>query len=342
MNRIAIVILNWNGKELLEKFLPSVATHSNREWADVIIADNASTDDSKSFLKENYPDLQLIQLDQNYGFAEGYNRALAQLPHSYFVLLNSDVEVTENWLDSIYTQFEKYKDIAAAMPKIKAYHKKTDFEYAGAAGGFIDYLGYPFCRGRILDSIEKDTGQYDKNIDIFWASGAAMFVRAEVYKQAGGLDSDFFAHMEEIDLCWRIKNLGYRIICDTNSTVFHVGGATLPNHSSRKLFLNFRNNLLMLYKNLPSHKLLFTFLARMILDGVAAFKFLLSGEVSNFTAVFKAHMSFYSLLKKYNLKRKQSLRLVSKEHHPEIYQNSLIIDYYLKSKKVFSDLNFKH
>ena len=342
MNRIAIVILNWNGKELLKKFLPSVTTHSNREWADVIIADNASTDHSISFLKDNYPNLQRIQLDKNYGFAEGYNRALAQLPHSYFVLLNSDVEVTENWLDSIYTQFEKYKDIAAAMPKIKAYHKKTDFEYAGATGGFIDYLGYPFCRGRILDSIEKDTGQYDKNIDIFWASGAAMFVRAEVYKQAGGLDSDFFAHMEEIDLCWRIKNLGYRIICDTNSTVFHVGGATLPNHSSRKLFLNFRNNLLMLYKNLPSHKLLFTFLARMILDGVAAFKFLLSGEVSNFTAVFKAHMSFYSLLKKYNLKRKQSLRLVSKEHHPEIYQNSLIIDYYLKSKKVFSDLNFKH
>ena len=342
MNRIAIVILNWNGKELLKKFLPSVTTHSNREWADVIIADNASTDHSISFLKDNYPNLQRIQLDKNYGFAEGYNRALAQLPHSYFVLLNSDVEVTENWLDSIYTQFEKYKDIAAAMPKIKAYHKKTDFEYAGAAGGFIDYLGYPFCRGRILDSIEKDKGQYDKTIDIFWASGAAMFVRAEVYKQAGGLDSDFFAHMEEIDLCWRIKNLGYRIICDTNSTVFHVGGATLPNHSSHKLFLNFRNNLLMLYKNLPSHKLLFTFLARMILDGVAAFKFLLSGEVSNFTAVFKAHMSFYSLLKKYNLKRKQSLRLVSKEHHPEIYQNSLIIDYYLKSKKVFSDLNFKH
>jgi len=340
MNRIAIVILNWNGKELLKKFLPSVTTHSNREWADVIIADNASTDHSISFLKDNYPNLQRIQLDKNYGFAEGYNRALAQLPHSYFVLLNSDVEVTENWLDSIYTQFEKYKDIAAAMPKIKAYHKKTDFEYAGAVGGFIDYLGYPFCRGRILDSIEKDTGQYDKNIDIFWASGAAMFVRAEVYKQAGGLDSDFFAHMEEIDLCWRIKNLGYRIICDTNSTVFHVGGATLPNHSSRKLFLNFRNNLLMLYKNLPSHKLLFTFLARMILDGVAAFKFLLSGEVSNFTAVFKAHISFYSMLKKYNLKRKQSLRLVSKEHHPEIYQNSLIIDYYLKSKKVFSDLNF--
>ena len=340
MNRIAIVILNWNGKELLEKFLPSVVSFSKKEWADVIIADNDSSDDSISFLKENYSDLQRVQLDKNYGFAEGYNRALAQLPHSYFVLLNSDVEVTEDWLDSIYTQFENNKDIAAAMPKIKAYHKKTNFEYAGAAGGFIDYLGYPFCRGRILDSIEKDNGQYNSNIDIFWASGAAMFVRSEVYKQAGGLDSDFFAHMEEIDLCWRIKNLGYRIICDTNSTVFHVGGATLPNHSSQKLFLNFRNNLLMLYKNLPSNKLLFTFLARMILDGVAAFKFLLSGEVSNFTAVFKAHISFYSMLKKYNLKRKQSLRLVSKEHHPEIYQNSLIIDYYLKSKKVFSDLNF--
>jgi len=340
MNRIAIVILNWNGKELLEKFLPSVVSFSKKEWADVIIADNDSSDDSISFLKENYSDLQRVQLDKNYGFAEGYNRALAQLPHSYFVLLNSDVEVTEDWLDSIYTQFENNKDIAAAMPKIKAYHKKTNFEYAGAAGGFIDYLGYPFCRGRILDSIEKDNGQYNSNIDIFWASGAAMFVRSEVYKQAGGLDSDFFAHMEEIDLCWRIKNLGYRIICDTNSTVFHVGGATLPNHSSQKLFLNFRNNLLMLYKNLPSNKLLFTFLARMILDGVAAFKFLLSGEVSNFVAVFKAHMSFYSMLKKYNQKRKQSMRLVSKKNHPEIYQNSLILDYYLKSKKTYSDLKF--
>ena len=342
MNKIAVVILNWNGKKLLEQFLPSVTQFSNREWAEVIVADNASTDDSISFLESEYPNLKTIILDKNYGFADGYNKALDQLDHDYFVLLNSDVEVSENWLDPIYELFEKEADIVAAQPKIKAFNNKSEFEYAGASGGYIDHLGYPFCRGRVFDTIEPDSGQYDQLADVMWASGAALFIRAKIYKELGGLDADFFAHMEEIDLCWRIKNLGYRIICDTNSTVFHVGGATLPNHSSRKLFLNFRNNLLMLYKNLPSHKLLFTFLARMILDGVAAFKFLLSGEVSNFTAVFKAHMSFYSLLKKYNLKRKQSLRLVSKEHHPEIYQNSLIIDYYLKSKKVFSDLNFKH
>ena len=340
MNRIAIVILNWNGKELLKKFLPSVTTHSNREWADVIIADNASTDHSISFLKDNYPNLQRIQLDKNYGFAEGYNRALAQLPHSYFVLLNSDVEVTENWLDSIYTQFEKYKDIAAAMPKIKAYHKKTDFEYAGAVGGFIDYLGYPFCRGRILDSIEKDTGQYDKNIDIFWASGAAMFVRAEVYKQAGGLDSDFFAHMEEIDLCWRIKNRGYRIVCHPDSTVYHVGGATLPNHSSRKLHLNFRNNLYMLYKNLPSEKLLTTLLLRMILDGVAGLKFLVSFEFDNFMAVIKAHYSFYSNLSLLREKRRVINPLSTTEFHNEIYKGSIIADYFIQNKKKFSDLTF--
>lgn len=340
MNRIGIVILNWNGKNLLEKFLPSVISYSKRDWAEVIVADNASSDDSIDFLEKNYPKISLIKLDRNYGFAEGYNRALAQLSHSYFVLLNSDVEVSENWLDSIYQQFESNSDIAAAQPKIKAYHKKTDFEYAGAAGGFIDYLAYPFCRGRIFDNIEEDQSQFDKNIDIFWASGAALFIRSKIYNDIGGLDSDFFAHMEEIDLCWRIKNQGHRIICDTNSTVYHVGGATLPNNSSRKLFLNFRNNLLMLYKNLPANNFISTLLVRMILDGVAALKFLLSGEFANFFAVFKAHLSFYLLLSKFRQKRKILVAKTTCKNHKEIYKKSIVIDYYLRKKKSFSSLNF--
>ncbi|NOU60281.1 glycosyltransferase family 2 protein [Marinifilum caeruleilacunae] len=340
MNRIGIVILNWNGKELLEKFLPSVIKHSKREWAEVIVADNASSDDSIAFLEQEYPGIRIIQLDINYGFAEGYNRALAQLDHEYFVLLNSDVEVSENWLDSIYQQFENHADIAAAQPKIKAYNHKSGFEYAGAAGGFIDYLGYPFCRGRILDEIEEDHGQYDQNMDVFWASGAALFIRSEIYKNIGGLDGDFFAHMEEIDLCWRIKNQGHRIICDPHSKVYHVGGATLPNHSSRKLFLNFRNNLLMLFKNLPGNVFISTFLFRMILDGVAAFKFLLGGEFANFAAVFKAHISFYSMIGKFRKKRKELLPLVSKSQHSEIYQKSMIFDYYFRKKKKFSELKF--
>lgn len=340
MNRIGIVILNWNGKELLEQFLPSVVAHSKREWADVIVADNASSDDSITFLAEQYPDLQIIQMDKNYGFADGYNKALQQLSHTYFVLLNSDVEVTQNWLDPIYHQFEKDPSIAVAQPKIKAYHNKTAFEYAGAAGGYIDYLGYPFCRGRILDVIETDTSQYNSEADIFWASGASLFIRAAVYKQTGGLDGDFFAHMEEIDLCWRIKNQAYRIIVEPKSTVYHVGGATLPNHSSRKLFLNFRNNLFMLHKNLPENKFYSILLQRMILDGVAAIKFLISGEFSNFGAVFKAHLSYYSMLSKMRQKRKKLVPLISNNNHKEIYQNSIIFDFYLRKKKYFSDITF--
>ncbi|MDQ1769579.1 glycosyltransferase [Labilibaculum sp. A4] len=340
MNRIGIVILNWNGKKLLETFLPSVVAHSKREWADVIIADNASSDDSIAFLKKEYPDIQVIQLDKNYGFADGYNKALEQLSHSYFVLLNSDVEVTENWLDPIYNHLEKDPSIAAAQPKIKAYHNKTEFEYAGASGGFIDYLGYPFCRGRILDQIESDRNQYNSELDIFWASGASLFIRADVYKKSGGLDGDFFAHMEEIDLCWRIKNQGYRIISEPKSTVYHVGGATLPNHSSKKLYLNFRNNLFMLHKNLPENKFCSILLKRMVLDGIAAMKFLLSGEFSNFGAVFKAHLSYYSMFSKMREKRTKMIPFVTKTDHKEMYKNSIIFDFYLRKKKHFSDITF--
>lgn len=340
MNRIGIVILNWNGKNLLEQFLPSVVAHSKREWADIIIADNASSDDSIPFLENNYPDLQIIKLDKNYGFADGYNKSLEQLSHTYFVLLNSDVEVTENWLDPIYHQFEKDPSIAAAQPKIKAFHNKTEFEYAGASGGFLDYLGYPFCRGRILDTIETDRKQYNSVTDVFWASGASLFIRSEIYNNVGGLDGDFFAHMEEIDLCWRIKNQGHRIIAEPKSTVYHVGGATLPNHSSRKLFLNFRNNLFMLHKNLPEKKFYTILLQRMIMDGVAALKFLVNGEFSNFSAVFKAHLSYYSMLSKMRQKRKKLVPLVSKINHKEIYKNSIVFDFYLRKRRYFSDITF--
>jgi hypothetical protein len=340
MNKIAVVILNWNGKNLLEQFLPSVTQFSNREWAEVIIADNASTDDSISFIKSEYPKLKTIILNKNYGFADGYNKALDQLDHDYFVLLNSDVEVSENWLDPIYELFEKEADIVAAQPKIKAFNNKSEFEYAGASGGYIDHLGYPFCRGRVFDTIEPDSGQYDQLTDVMWASGAALFIRSEVYKKLGGLDGDFFAHMEEIDLCWRIKNRGFRIVCHPKSVVYHVGGATLPNHSSRKLHLNFRNNLFMLYKNLPSEKLLTTLLLRMILDGVAGIKFLLSLEFDNFKALLKAHYSFYANLSKMRKKRRVLNPLVTKEFHNEIYNGSIIADYFIQSKKRFSDLTF--
>jgi len=340
MNKIAVVILNWNGKKLLEQFLPSVTKFSNREWADVVIADNDSTDDSIDFIKNEYPHLQTIILDQNYGFAEGYNKALAQLDHEYFVLLNSDVEVSENWLDPIYELFEKESDIVAAQPKIKAFNNKSEFEYAGASGGYIDHLGYPFCRGRVFDTIESDTGQYDRLADVMWASGAALFIRSDIYKKHGGLDGDFFAHMEEIDLCWRIKNRGYRIVCHPDSTVYHVGGATLPNHSSRKLHLNFRNNLYMLYKNLPSEKLLTTLLLRMILDGVAGLKFLVRFEFDNFMAVIKAHYSFYSNLSLLREKRRVINPLSTTEFHNEIYKGSIIADYFIQNKKKFSDLTF--
>ncbi len=339
MNQLAVVILNWNGEKLLERFLPSVTAYSQEPWAEVIVADNASTDNSIAFIEQNYPDIKIIALDKNYGFAEGYNRALAQLPHHYFVLLNSDVEVTKDWLKPIYQQMENDDAIGAVQPKIKAFHNKSAFEYAGAAGGFIDYLGYPFCRGRILDIIEDDNQQYDENIPVFWASGAAMFVRSDLYKQLGGLDADFFAHMEEIDFCWRINNSNFKVFCNTESTVFHMGGATLSNTSPRKLYLNFRNNLLMLYKNLPKNKLLFIIFIRMILDGAAALQFLLKGELSNFSAVFKAHVSFYKNIKLFRKKRKTIRQAVLNKQPLPIYKNSIIFDYFIRKKRKFSDLN---
>ena len=329
----AVVILNWNGKHMMEKFLPSVTANTSGD-AEVIIADNGSTDDSIEFLHTHYPNLRIIQLDQNYGFAEGYNRALAQIEADYYVLLNDDVEVTPHWVEPVIEQMQQNPLTAICQPKLLMYDQRDTFEYAGAAGGFIDRYGYPFCRGRLFDVVEKDHGQYDDPCEIFWASGAAMFVRADVWHQLGGLDGDFFAHMEEIDFCWRAKNKGYRVEYCPKSAIYHVGGGTLPKSNPRKTFLNFRNNLSMLYKNLPAGRRTRVLAFRLLLDYVAAFKFLLERKPKEFHAVFEAHREYR--------KRKPSLRQKRAAQQPHevscVYQGHILIDFYLRGKKRFSQL----
>lgn len=333
MKHTAVVILNWNGRSMLERFLPSVLEHSSAS-ATVIVADNGSTDDSLSFLSNHYPDLPVIRLDKNYGFAEGYNRALAQVEADYYVLLNSDVECTKGWIDPVIEMMERDPSIAVAQPKLLMYDQKDTFEYAGGAGGYIDAYGYPFCRGRLFGTLEKDHGQYDDEADVFWATGAAMFVRASVWKQLGGLDGDFFAHMEEIDFCWRTKNAGYRVCYCPHSKVYHVGGGTLPKSSPFKTRLNFRNNLSMLYKNLPDARLKRVLHRRMLLDGVAALKFLLQGHWGEFKAVRAAHKEFRSLCPR--LKEKRAA--LKQEAVAGVYQRLLLSDYYFRGHKTFSSL----
>ena len=340
MLKTAVVILNWNGKKYLEKFLPTLVKNTQQEETEIIIADNNSTDDSIEFLNEKYPDLRQIIFNKNHGFTGGYNKALEQIDADYFVLLNSDIEVSENWLKPLIELLDSDKNIAACQPKIRSYDRKEYFEYAGAAGGFIDKYGYPFCRGRILESIEKDNDQYNDQKDIFWATGACMVIRADLYKKVGGLDDDFFAHMEEIDLCWRLKDLGYRIIYSPESTVYHVGGGTLPNNSPFKLYLNYRNNLFLLYKNLPKGKLFPILFSRMILDGLSALIFLLKFSFKSFNAVFKAHIHFYKNLKKLRAKRKKLLSEKVVNHHSEIYSKSIVWNHFIKKKNTFTSLDF--
>lgn len=329
----AIVILNWNGKHMLERFLPSV-TDCCPSDAEVIIADNGSTDDSIAFLKEHYPNLRLILLDRNYGFAEGYNRAISQIDANYYVLLNDDVEVTPGWVETIEAQMEQDPQVAIAQPKLLMFDQKDTFEYAGAAGGFIDKHGYPFCRGRIFSTLEKDNGQYNDAREIFWASGAAMFVKAKVWHEMGGLDNDFFAHMEEIDFCWRCKNHGYKVVYCPDATVFHVGGGTLPKSSPFKTQLNFRNNLAMLYKNLPQERMHRVLFIRIILDWVAALSFLAKGNVDEFKAVFKAHKEYRAW--KPSLKKKREA--LAPHEVSCIYDGYLLVDYHLRHRKLFSQL----
>lgn len=338
--KVAVVILNWNGRNFLEKFLPSVIGNNSFN-AEIIVADNASTDDSILFLQAQYPQVKIILNTVNGGFAKGYNDALQHVKSEYYVLLNSDVEVSPGWIEPAITLMDSDKSIAACQPKIKDFHNKEFFEYAGAAGGFIDKFGYPFCRGRILETTERDNGQYDDVHEIFWATGACMFIRSECFHKAKGFDEDFFAHMEEIDLCWRLKNLGYKIMFTPDSTVYHVGGGTLNKTSSRKTFLNFRNNLNLLLKNHPPKFFFLKICFRMILDGVAAFKFLFAGQFSHFVAVVKAHKTFYGSLKQTLEKRKELKKQIVEYTITGVYPHSIVKDYYLKGKKTFKELDIK-
>ena len=334
MTKTAVVILNWNGRKFLEKFLPSVITFS-KEDAEIIIADNASSDDSLEFMQKEYPEIRVIKNAENGGFSKGYNDALSQIDADFYVLLNSDIEVTPHWIKPIITLMESDKTIAVRQPKLLSYAEPEKFEYAGAAGGFIDKYGYPFCRGRIFQNLETDNGQYDNVCEIFWASGAAMFVRADLYHKYGGLDNDFFAHMEEIDFCWRLKNEGYKVMYCPDSKVFHVGGGTLPKNNSKKTYLNFRNNFYLLYKNLPSDKLLKVFIIRLLLDFVAGIKFLTEGGYKDLFAVVKAHFSFYFSIKK-NFKKRKS---ISQKNVTEMYNGNIVWEHYIRKKKIFSELN---
>ena len=338
--KIAIVILNWNGEKLFDIFLPSVIRHSSSENIEIIVADNGSTDKSIKHLNQFFPSVKIIDLKTNYGFAEGYNQAIKQVDADFMVLLNSDVKVTENWIEPCIQLFETDEKLAAIQPKILSYNQPNLFEYAGAAGGFIDKFGYPFCRGRILNRIEEDLGQYNQPSPIFWATGACMFVRTSAFKTAGGFDGDFWAHMEEIDLCWRLKNRGYKIAYQPKSLVYHLGGGTLSYGSPKKIYLNFRNNLYMLFKNLPRHQFTRIFFARMVLDGVAAAKFILGFNLREFWAVVKAHASFYRNLGTLIRKRKETQKMVIVKNHNEIYTKSIMWKFFIQKKRKFSDLNF--
>lgn len=330
MDKIAVVILNWNGVKLLEQFLPSVLQYSKE--ATIYVADNASTDTSVNFVKENYPLVKIIQNTGNHGFAKGYNDALQNVDAEIYALVNSDIEVTENWLKPIIETFDREKQTAIIQPKILDFKNKEYFEYAGGAGGFIDKYGFPYCRGRIFDTLEKDNGQYNDNCELFWASGACFFIRREVYHQLKGFDEGFFAHQEEIDLCWRALNEGYIIKYNSESVVYHVGGATLQQGNPRKTFLNFRNSLLMLVKNLPKKGMFFVIFFRMVLDGIAGIHFLTQGKFGHTFAILKAHFSFYSLSLKYFKKRKNS-------QIDQYYSvKSIVYLYYVKKIKVFKEI----
>jgi GT2 family glycosyltransferase len=339
MDKIAVVILNYNGKKYLEEFLPSLV--SNSSSSRIYVADNNSNDDSIYFLEKTYPEITIIKIVSNHGYSKGYDIALNSIKAEYYILLNSDVEVRPGWIEPVISLLESDQHIAACQPKIKSYTNKKKFEYAGAAGGFIDKLGYPFCRGRIFNDIEEDIGQYDNDCEIFWASGACLFIKADLFHKAGGFDEDFFAHMEEIDLCWKLKNQGYKIYFCGKSEVYHVGGGTLSKSSPQKTYLNFRNNLSLLYQNLPSEKLYPVLLSRLLLDGIAGLKFLFSGSIGHFWAVIRAHFYIYSKFKQLKAKRKYNLSKRMKMNLKGVYSGSIVYDYFVKKLTRFSDINLK-
>ncbi len=336
MKQTAVVILNYNGAGMLRRFLPSVIEYSPE--ASIYVADNGSSDESCDVVRNEFPAVKLMVLDHNYGFAEGYNRALAQVDEEYAVLLNSDVEVTRGWLSPMTQFLDSNPEVAACQPKLLSFKQKDFFEYAGAAGGFIDKWGYTFCRGRIFNTVERDSGQYDDTTDVFWATGAALMIRNEVYKNNGGLDGRFFAHMEEIDLCWRLRSRGYKIACVPQSHVYHVGGATLKKENPQKTYLNFRNNLLMIYKNAPDCQLKKIMLFRKVFDNVAALKFLASGDYAAFKAVRKARRDFKAMRAGYDKARAENMKLAVTTRIPEVLKSSILYKYYLGFKHTYSSL----
>jgi GT2 family glycosyltransferase len=334
---VAIVILNFNGRGFLEKCLPTVILHSPGH--DIYVADNCSSDDSLSYLKKNFPAVKIIENKVNYGYARGYNEILKSIKAEYYILLNNDVEVTENWIKPVIELMQNNIKIAACQPKLIDYNNRSFFEYAGASGGFIDKYCYPFCRGRIFNVLEEDKNQYDQPMEVFWASGACMFVRSSAFWEAEGFDGDYFAHMEEIDLCWRLKNMGYSIYAQPASKVYHVGGGTLNKVSTKKTFLNFRNNLTTYVKNLPPRFLFFKVFHRMNLDGVAAFKFLFDGQPYHFLAVLRAHASFYYWLPATLNKRKRQKQIKGFKYNlSQVYKGNIAAEHFLKGKKKFTDL----
>ncbi|KAA0990429.1 glycosyltransferase family 2 protein [Dyadobacter aurulentus] len=328
---VAIVILNYNGKHYLERFLPNILKYS--EGYDIWIADNASTDHSLDWVKVNFPTLKTLSIDENRGYAGGYNEALKHIEADYYILLNSDIEVTPDWIDPVIAFMDSDPNIAACQPKIRAFDLPTHFEYAGAAGGFMDYLGYPFCRGRIFDTRDEDLGQFDDQGDVFWATGACMFLRADAFHKANGFDERFFAHMEEIDLCWRLLNMQYRITYCGKSTVYHVGGGTLHKSNPRKTFLNYRNNLIMLFKNLPKGRRWKTVLIRLMLDGVSSVRFMATGAWPDVLAIVRAHFAFYRMIPTL---MKHTPRNTNRA---PLYYKSIVWEYFVLGKHRFDQLS---
>ena len=330
---VAVIILNWNGEKLLRNYLPSVVANTDSEIAEVIVADNGSTDGSLALLADEFPGVTVIEFDSNHGFAEGYNLAIASVPNEYVVLLNSDVETPEGWIEPLYDMMRRNPRIGACQPKILSYNNKHEFEYAGASGGFIDRNGYPYCRGRIFSTVETDNGQYDSVIPVFWATGAALMIRTDLYRRLGGLDARFFAHMEEIDLCWRVWLSGNEIVVVPQSRVYHLGGGSLPASNPRKTYLNFRNNLLLLHKNLPVTDLGPTLLRRRLLDTIAWLKFMATLDFANANAILRAHRDFRKMRREYT-------------SHPELNllrtmpmnRRNILINYYLRGVRSYSGL----